>query len=213
MQRRWAMARSLSLFESTIYRAVLASGEAGSGLLRDLDRSCRALAASDAAGQAWCRKHDYRGYTSYASLTDLPWRDPVFGDLVRHLDRHVARFAASLDYDLGDGKLELDSLWVNVLDPGGQHTGHIHPNSVLSGTYYVALPKGAAGLKFEDPRLPLMMAAPPRRADAAVHNRSFVEVMPEPGTVLLWESYLRHEVPPSRGRGERISISFNYRRP
>jgi uncharacterized protein (TIGR02466 family) len=204
------MAKLTPLFASPLYRAALAGGDAGDVLLRDLAHSCRSLAQADVAGQAWCRKHDYRGYTSYASLTDLPWRDPVFADLVQRLDRHVAKFAAALDYDL-DGPLVLDSLWVNILEPGGHHSAHIHPNSVVSGTYYVALPKGAAGLKFEDPRLAQMMAAPRRKPDAAEANRTFVEVTPEAGTVLLWESFLRHEVPLTRGRGERISISFNYR--
>ena len=30
------------------------------------------LAAEDAAGQAWCKANGYGGYTSYASLDDLP---------------------------------------------------------------------------------------------------------------------------------------------
>jgi uncharacterized protein (TIGR02466 family) len=200
----------MSLFVSPVYRAALLSGEGGEALLRDLARSCRAIAAQDTAGQAWCRKHAYHGYTSYASLADLPWRDPVIADLVRRLDKHVAKFADALEFDL-DAPLVLDSLWINVLEPGGHHSAHIHPNSVVSGTYYVALPKGAAGLKFEDPRLAQMMAAPPRRRDASEANRRFVEVTPEPGQVLLWESFLRHEVPTTKGRGERISISFNYR--
>lgn len=204
------MAKLTALFASPLYRSPLLQGDAGEVLLRDLAKSCRSLAAADTAGQAWCRKHDYHGYTSYASLADLPWRDPVIGDLVQRIDKHVAKFADALDFDL-DRPLVLDSLWVNVLEPGGHHSAHIHPNSVISGTYYVALPKGAAGLKFEDPRLPQMMAAPRRRSDSAESNRTFVEVTPEPGTVLLWESFLRHEVPPTRGRSERISISFNYR--
>ena len=49
------------------------------------------------------------------------------------------------------------------------------------------------------------------RADAPEPLRTFVELTPEPGTVLLWESWLRHEVPAGTGSGERISISFNYR--
>jgi uncharacterized protein (TIGR02466 family) len=204
------MAKLTALFASPIYRAQLLAGDAGEKLLRDLAKSCRSLAAEDAAGQAWCRKHDYHGYTSYASLADLPWRDPVFADLVQRLDKHAAKFAEALEYDLV-APLVLDSLWVNVLEPGGHHSAHVHPNSVVSGTYYVALPKGAAGLKFEDPRLTQMMAAPRRKVDAAEANRTFVEMTPEPGTVLLWESFLRHEVPLTRGRGERISISFNYR--
>src|ERR1700689_4228363 len=101
------------------------------------------LAAEDKAGQAWCREHGYRGYTSYASLSDLPRRASVFGDLKRRLDRHAARFAADLAFDLGPrGRLKLDSLWVNVLKSGGAHSGHIHPHSVLSGTVYVAAPPG-----------------------------------------------------------------------
>jgi uncharacterized protein (TIGR02466 family) len=74
----------------------------------------------------------------------------------------------------------------------------------------VATPPGASALKLEDPRLPLMMAAPPRRPDAPEETRSFVYLTPEPGTIFMWESWLRHEVPANRARAERISISFNY---
>jgi uncharacterized protein (TIGR02466 family) len=57
----------------------------------------------------------------------------------------------------------------------------------------------------------MMMAAPPRRADAGEAHRSFVYAEPKPGSIFLWESWLRHEVTPHAGKGERISISFNYR--
>jgi uncharacterized protein (TIGR02466 family) len=81
---------------------------------------------------------------------------------------------------------------------------------VVSGTFYVATPPGSGALKLEDPRLPMMMAAPPRHADAPEAQRSFVYLTPTPGTLYLWESWLRHEVTPNTGRAERISISFNY---
>ena len=81
----------------------------------------------------------------------------------------------------------------------------------LSGTFYVRVPAGSGGLKIEDPRLPLMMAAPPRRDDAPEDSRAFVYTEPKSGMLLLWESWLRHEVPPGAGKGDRISISFNYR--
>lgn len=113
--------------------------------------------------------------------------------------------------DLGGRRLKLDSLWVNVLKPGGAHSGHLHPHSVISGTLYVAVPQGAGALKLEDPRLPMLMAAPTRRADAPEALQTFVYAEPSPGTIFLWESWLRHEVVPGRGKEERISISFNYR--
>jgi uncharacterized protein (TIGR02466 family) len=180
-------------------------------LLAELEEACRALAAEDEAGRRWSRAHNYRGYTSYASLDDLPMRDPRFAELVRLLDRHVAAFAKDCAMDLGRRRPKLDSLWVNVLKPGGAHSGHIHPHSIVSGTVYVAVPPGSGALKLEDPRLPMMMAAPPRAADAPEALRTFVYAEPKPGSVFLWESWLRHEVVPGRGRGDRISISFNYR--
>ncbi len=179
-------------------------------LLAELADACRDLAEQDRAGQRWSKEHGYRGYTSYASLDDLPDRDPRFADLVRHLNRHVARFADACALDLSR-KLKLDSLWVNILKPGGTHSGHIHPHSVVSGTIYVDVPPGAGALKLEDPRLPMLMAAPPRRPDAPEELQTFVYAQPEPGSIFLWESWLRHEVTPHIGKGERISVSFNYR--
>lgn len=198
------------LFATPIYEATLSTDRTFEDFNAELEAACRMLAAEDAAGQAWCREHGYGGYTSYASLTDLPLRASIFADLKRKLDRHAAKFAADLAFDLGRGRLRLDSLWVNVLKPGAGHSGHIHPHSVISGTVYVSVPKGASALKLEDPRLPLMMAAPPRLPDAAEAAQSFVYVTPEAGTVLMWESWLRHEVPANRARRDRISVSFNY---
>lgn len=198
---------SRAIFVTRLYEAPLGGAAALNGELAD---ACAMLAAEDRAGQVWCREHRYRGYTSYASLDDLPRRVSAFGELKKRLDRHAAAFAGELHLDLKGRKLVLDSLWVNVLRPGGAHSGHIHPHSVLSGAYYVDVPPGASALKLEDPRLPLMMAAPPRQADAPEAARTFVYVTPSAGTVLLWESWLRHEVPANAAKTERVSISFNY---
>ena len=195
------------LFASLFYEAALDDR----AFIAELEEACRALAAEDEAGRRWSRDHHYRGYTSYASLNDLPARDPRFAELVRRLNRHVAHFAKDCAFDLGARRLRLDSLWVNVLKTGGTHSAHIHPHSVISGTFYVTVPPGSGALKLEDPRLPMMMAAPPRKPDAPEERRTFVYAEPKPGTLYLWESWLRHEVVPHTGRGERISISFNYR--
>jgi len=191
---------SRALFPTLFYQGDLGDD----ALLAELDDACRELAVEDRAGRGWSKDHGYRGYTSYASLNDLPVRDPRFGDLARVLGKHVAAFAKDCAFDLGGRKLKLDSLWVNVLKPGGTHSGHIHPHSIVSGTVYIAVPPGSGALKLEDPRLPLMMAAP-------VRPDTFVYVEPKPGSVFLWESWLRHEVVAGTAKDERISISFNYR--
>ena len=197
-----------TLFVTKLYRAAIAGA---GGLNADLLKACQALAEEDEAGARWCKTHGYKGYTSYASLNDLPRRDPAFSTLKRELDKHTASFAKSLHFELNTRKLVLDSIWVNVLAPGGVHTGHIHPHSVLSGTYYVDVPPGASSLKLEDPRLPLMMAAPARAAEAPESEQSFVYVTPAAGEVLMWESFVRHEVPMNGAKKPRVSVSFNYR--
>ncbi len=196
-----------SLFATRFYEGTLAD----TALLADLDTACRDLAREDRAGAAWSKVHGYRGYTSYASLNDLPRRDPRFAEVKRALDRHVAGFAVDCGFDLAGRRLKLDSLWVNVLKPGGIHSGHLHPHSVVSGTLYVAVPPGSGVLRLEDPRLAMMMAAPTRLPAAPEDLRPFVYAEPGPGTIFLWESWLRHEVMPNGAKAERISLSFNYR--
>jgi uncharacterized protein (TIGR02466 family) len=178
-------------------------------LLRDLAHSIHALSEDDEAGRRWSQEHRYPGYTSYASLNDLPRRDPIIGDLAKVLTRHARAFAEHCAFDLTRHP-KLDSLWVNMLKPGGHHSAHIHPQSIISGTLYVEVPKGSGAIRFEDPRLPLMMAAPTRRKDAPRELQPFATIEPRPGLLLMWESWLRHEVLPGSGRGERLSISFNF---
>ena len=203
------MSQIESLFATRLYRAALA--EFGKELdIGELESSCLSVAYDDEAGQEWCEKHGYPGYTSYASLDDLPWRFPIFKGLVKVLDKHVAAFVKDLQFDLDGKKVKLDSLWINILPTGGLHTSHLHPHSVISGTTYVTMPKGTSAIKFEDPRSALMMAAPLRQAEARRELRNFIYVAPEVGEVLLWESWLRHEVPMNMADEERISVSFNY---
>jgi uncharacterized protein (TIGR02466 family) len=185
-----------SLFATQLYEAELGNAD----LLAELAHSIRTLARDDEAGRGWSRAKRYAGYTSYASLNDLPRRDPAFAELAKILKRHATSFARELEWDV---KPKFDSLWVNLLRGPGHHSAHIHPHSILSGTFYVEVPSGSGAIRFEDPRLPLMMAAP-QRPD------SFITVEPRDGLLLLWESWLRHEVLPGTGRGERLSVSFNF---
>ncbi len=202
------MSQIESLFVTRLYRAAL--NEFGDIPADELETSCLSIAEDDEAGQDWCEENGYPGYTSYASLSDLPWRFPVFGDLVAALDRHVAAFAEDLEFDLDGRDLKLEDIWINILPEGGMHASHIHPHSVISGTTYVSMPEGASALKLEDPRSARMMAAPTRLKDGRRELQPFIYVTPKVGDVLLWESWLRHEVPMNMSENERISVSFNY---
>jgi len=201
------MAETHDLFATRIYRA---DSIAPAKLNRELESVALSLAENDTAGLGWCEKHGYPGYTSFASLNDLPWRFRQFARLVKLIDRHALAYAKALHWDLRGTKPQVDSLWVNVMPEGGSHTSHIHTNSVISGTYYVAVPEGSGPIVYEDPRLGFMMAAPPRKKDAPEPFKAHVHFKPQVGTLMLWESWLRHEVPLNVAEGNRISVSFNY---
>jgi uncharacterized protein (TIGR02466 family) len=194
-----------TVFATKLYRAQLARRRN-----RELEKTCLAIAAEDTAGRRWAREHGYGGYTSYASLNDLTSRATIFAVLERDIAHHVKTFAREVQSDLRGRKLQLDSFWINVMQKGAIHAPHIHPHSVVSGTYYVTTPDAAGAIRFEDPRLPMLMAAPPKKPGARRENQTFVDVAPKPGLLLLWESWLRHGVQPNAAKTPRISVSFNY---
>ena len=195
-----------SLFPTLVYSAPLQTSGAAVFNAR-LARECAQYRADDPAGRAWSKERYPGGYTSYGSLNRMHQLSPTFATLGRKLERHVRRYARALEYDLDGRELTLTDCWINMMPRGVTHGLHLHPLSTISGTYYVRTPKGVPGLKFEDPRLDRFMAAPPRRADAA---QPWVTMPVSAGRVLLFESWLRHEVPPNPVASERISISFNF---
>ena len=200
------------LFPTLLYRAPLRSrgARATAVLNARLLQECRQLRLDDAAGRRWSARHYRNGYTSYGSAHRMQGLSPTFAALAQAIDLHVARFAHTLQFALGKRRLAMTDCWVNIMGRGAVHGLHLHPLSTLSGVYYVAVPAGAPGLKFEDPRLERFMAAPPRVRAARRRNRPWVTVPVRAGQLVLFESWLRHEVLPHRALRERVSISFNY---
>ena len=202
------MSKTKLLFSTPIYQAQLS--EVGKIDMLEIEKSCWSIAQDDKAGQKWCEENNYPGYTSYASLSDLTWRSPTFENLKKLLDMHVEQFSGELDFNLEGRDLKLEDIWINILAEGGNHSAHIHPNSVISGTIYISMPPETSAIKFEDPRHPMMMAAPSRLINAKEYLKPFIYIKPFIGEILLWESWLRHEVPMNMSSEDRISISFNY---
>ena len=176
----------------------------------DLAGECRRIRDYDAAGRRWSAKNYPGGYTSYASLNRLHKFSSTFAGLERRISAHVRRFVRHLDLDLRRRTLVMTDFWINIMPEHVAHGLHLHPLSLISGTYYVVTPRGCPGLKFEDPRLSRFMAAPPRTAAARPVNRPHIIYPARAGHVILFESWLRHEVACNPTAAERISVSFNY---
>jgi len=198
-----------AVFSTRLYAAALQRSGAQE-FNRQLLKECRQLRDDDAAGRRWSRVNYAGGYTSYGSAHRMQRISPTFEDLRRKLERHVRAFAAAAEWDLTGRELAMTDCWINIMPRGTAHSLHIHPLSTLSGTYYVQVPNDSPGLKFEDPRLDRFMAAPPLKADAHTQNRPWFTHRARAGQLVLFESWLRHEVTPNRSRLERLSVSFNY---
>ena len=200
---------SRALFSTLVYSAALLK-RGGPAFNQRLLRECRQLRLDDAAGRAWSKTNYPGGYTSYGSQHRLYQVSPTFEALRQALLPHLRTHVRSLEWDMAGRKLDMTDCWVNIMPHQVVHSLHLHPLSAVSGTYYVQVPAGGPGIKFEDPRLDRFMAAPPRRANASQKNRPWVTLPAVPGEVVLFESWLRHEVVPNAARQERISISFNF---
>jgi len=197
------------LFPTLVYSAPLQ--KSGWRKFNDrLLRECLQLRLDDPAGRRWSARNYPGGYTSYNSANRMHQVSSTFAALERKLEKHMLALSRSLDFDLTQRKLTMTDCWVNIMPRQVAHGLHLHPLSTLSGTYYVRTPKGSPGLKFEDPRLDRFMAAPPRLPNSRRQNRPWVVMPAAAGRVLLFESWLRHEVAPNPVDEDRVSISFNY---
>ncbi|HEX7674252.1 MAG TPA: 2OG-Fe(II) oxygenase family protein [Bdellovibrio sp.] len=198
-----------TLFPTFVYYAPL-KPSGTSQINKEIKQEALKFSEIDEQGQLWSLKNYKGGYTSYGSIAQLHQVSTTFELLEKEINKHVRKFVKHLEMDIDPKELKMSSCWINIMPTDVIHTMHMHPLSVISGTYYVQTPKNCSSIKFEDPRMDSFMASPPRKHNAKDINQRFYSLKPEAGNVVLFESWLRHEVPRNDSNQERISISFNY---
>ena len=200
---------TLSLFHTSVYKSNLPARTANS-LNRQLLREIEVLTQDDLAGIEWSAKNYRNGFTSYASANQMHKVSPTFAELELHIRKHVAKYITSLKLNIKPSQLSMTTCWVNVMGPNSAHSMHIHPQSIISGTYYLQMPKNSSAIKFEDPRYLQFMSRPPVHLGAGEKYQTHISLPAKPGDVVLFESWIKHEVPINTTQNQRISISFNY---
>ena len=199
------------LFATQVYHGkLIANSKKLIQLVKDIKKESLQILNIDEQGHVWSEKNYPNGYTSYSSQDKLHKMSSTFTELDKHIQAHVQKFLKSLDYNAQSSDLKMTECWVNVMTQNAVHSAHSHPGSVLSGTFYVAMPKDASPLKFQDPRLSHFMNAPTVKSNAKIQNQRFLTINSKPGDLILFESWLMHEVPLNISKEPRISVSFNY---
>ena len=110
-----------------------------------------------------------------------------------------------------DLKPVLGNMWANVNYPGGYNRPHLHPNSLFSGVYWIKTPVKSGNLMLYDPR-PGAQCTMPNRKEGPLPRETWREVHYEPvaGRIIMFPSWLWHEVRTNESNDTRISVSFNF---
>jgi len=185
----------LSLFPTLVWRAELrddARDGIRRGLLEMLGEMTSALREPPPGG-SWQSGHDLHQRAALAELVAV----------VQRMTTAVLGFL-----HIGYDSFEITGCWANVSGPAAAHAIHHHPNNFLTGVYYVCVDDGCDTIQFHDPRAQVGVIRPPVR-ELSGETTDMVVVRVQPGTILLFPSWLDHSVPPNRSPLARVSVSFN----
>lgn len=105
-------------------------------------------------------------------------------------------------------KVIMTEMWAVINKKNNLNLAHTHPNNFLSAAYYVKAPKNSGNIKFISSNS-VKKERYPKLEKATEFNQSGVEIEPEEGNLLIFPSYLLHEVMKNKTDEDRIVISFN----
>jgi|TARA_R100000030_G_scaffold59099_2_gene44375 uncharacterized protein (TIGR02466 family) len=104
---------------------------------------------------------------------------------------------------------EITGMWGIVNPPGSSNKLHNHPYNFMSGVYYLQVPEDSGRIVFHDPKPQAEVLSPPRVENHSIHVAHRVNFKPQNGTLLLFPSYVNHEVEENNSQEDRIIVSFN----
>jgi uncharacterized protein (TIGR02466 family) len=157
--------------------------------------------ARDGEGLHWSNS------LGWHSADNLHQRDR-FKDLMAIASQNATEVAQTLAWDLDRYAVVISNCWAIANGKHASNFLHNHPNSFLSGVYYVTAPEKCGGLFFRDPR-DLVHMFPAPILNVTPWTLQKVTYQPLAGRMLIFPSWLMHGVEPNLNTEERVSISFN----
>ena len=109
-------------------------------------------------------------------------------------------------------QLEIERSWINVFKPGAQEAQHSHDGSLLSCSYYVEAPENCGCIVMPDPigaRRSYRQFT--KTVGSDVLTRTDIAIEPQPGRLVMFESWVPHYVQCNKSEQVRISIAMNLR--
>jgi uncharacterized protein (TIGR02466 family) len=148
---------------------------------------------------------------NYRSVESHLHKDPQFKELHDWFSECLTIVKRTINYQATTFKITQS--WANRADKGQSHHLHKHPNSVISGIYYLS--DSSSGTQFVVPDIwsPwIVREVQAQHFDFHIpeNNQPVVDECPsEAGNLLIFPSILSHTVAPNQDQHSRYTISFN----
>lgn len=143
----------------------------------------------------------------WQSKNDKFFFEPSFAKYYDFIFRHIMN---SLPYPTA--RVGMGNMWININLRGDYNEIHDHPDSLLSGVFWIKIPENSGVIEFKSPKsFPyhfLYQNAHPQLKKECNYDIS-VQAIPREGTILLFPSDLEHKVTSNESNEDRISIAFN----
>ena len=151
------------------------------------------------------------GSTTYFSgSSDTFFNHPQSQAFVNTLTDATTHLASLQGVDMTVYLPIVTEIWMTQMGKGACHPKHVHSNSHFSGTFYLTSPDGSSPIRFYSPLELLWSFCPlPTADDSNPITSRYVDHQPHPGKLLIWNSWLAHEVLPNNTESPRESVSFN----
>ena len=153
----------------------------------------------------YCLNTEYRGNdTNIQSSNTFVLNEPVFYKLRQFIENKLAEYILKIHGSYQE--IDITQSWLNKSGKNGSHRIHSHPNSFVSGVFYIQLDDDMPQLNFYRQIPPAFLLDSNIITD---FTTDYFSLNAEKGTLVLFPSYLKHAVPENKSEKDRISLSFN----
>lgn len=134
-------------------------------------------------------------------------------DILRHLPKLREQIINAVkkfnDNIILTSDLVLMQSWINLNLPGSNHPQHVHPNSIVSGIFYIAAEKDSGNIRFwKNFSIGGLSIVDQPKAWGRYNFLSYY-FEPKPNELFLFPGSLMHSVDTNKTTTERVSLSFN----
>jgi uncharacterized protein (TIGR02466 family) len=137
--------------------------------------------------------------------------DDRLNPLNNYIRNASKQYFEDISIDFSSHPFNLYYLFNKILKDGN-HSLHSHPNNLLSGVFYLKIPENSSPIIFNDPRdYYKYIQYPVKFGNPREMYKLFPEyvINPVEGMIIIWPSWLEHQVPASLINNERIAVAFN----